>query len=507
MNEEEIKLEVRNISKTFPGTKALDDINIKILKGNVHAICGENGAGKSTLMKIISGIYKPDSGQIIIDGKEVEISNPIQAREYGISMVSQELDHVPEQTVAEFFCFGNWPANSFGKISWKELKELAEKILTEEKLPYNPDTKLNSLSLSDIQLLEIAKAIYYKSDIIIMDEPTSAISDDKVDFLFEKISSLKKSNKTIIYISHKMDEIFKIADQITILRDGKLIVTKSTKELSKSVVISMMVGRKIDEKMVKENINIGKEVLKVKNLTKRGVFSDININLREGEIVGIAGLVGAGRTEILEGIFGLYPYDEGEIYIKDQKVKISSPSDSIKHGMFMLSEDRRKFGIIPVRPVRENITISKLEEFFYHGYLHKKKEIEISSKMCKELNIKTPTLETEINFLSGGNQQKALLARCILTNSNILLLDEPTRGIDVGAKYEIYELMNSLVKKKKAILMVSSELPELLGMCDRIYVVNEGRISGELKREEFSEEIIAKLEIGYSLEEENKEVL
>jgi len=493
--DQNIKLRVSNIEKSFPGVKALDKINFSVKKGTVHVLCGENGAGKSTLMKIINGIYKPDAGQILIDEKAVEINNPIQARDLGISMIFQELNYIPEMTVEENFFAGNWPVKKYGKVNWKEIKRRAKKLLEEENLDYDLDTKLKDLSISDIQLLEIAKAVSYEADIIIMDEPSSAISDKEIAFLFDKINSLRERGKSIIYISHKMDEIFKIADEITILRDGKVIDTKAKEELDKDTVISLMVGRNLADNFPKESIEIGEKLLEVENLSSYGVFNNINFKIYEGEIIGFAGLVGAGRTEVLRALFGLDPYDSGKIKINGNEIKINATNDSIDNGMVMLSEDRRRYGIIPVRSVKENTTLSKLDEFIYNGRLHRKKEREAVEDICGKMNVKTPTIDTDISALSGGNQQKVVLAKWMVNNPDIFLLDEPTRGIDVGAKYEIYKLMTSLARDGKAILMVSSELPELIGMCDRIYVMSEGKVTGELLREDFSQKAIMKLAV------------
>ncbi len=493
---EDILLQLENIEKSFPGVKALDNVNFSVKKGSVHVLCGENGAGKSTLMKIVNGIYHPDAGNIYIDGKLVEINSPIKAKEYGISMIFQELDFVPEMTVEENFVAGNWPTNAFGKINWKKIRKHAKELLEKEGLDYNPDTKLKKLSISHIQLLEITKAISYDADIIIMDEPTSTISEKETKILFDKINSLKERGKSIIYISHKMDEIFKIADDITVLRDGQVVNTSPAEELDQDTVISQMVGRKLGQDFPKEELKIGKKILEVENLNRCGVIKNINFKVHEGEIIGFAGLVGAGRTEVMRTIFGLERYDSGIIKINGKKVAVSGPSDSINNGMVMLSEDRRRYGIIPVRSVRENITLSKLEDFIYRGRLHAKKERAIVKDMCDKMNIKTPTTETDLNALSGGNQQKVILSKWMVNQPEVYLLDEPTRGIDVGAKYEIYKLMTGLARKGKALVMVSSELPELIGMCDRIYVMSEGLITGELKRDEFSQEIIMKLAVG-----------
>ncbi len=486
----EIKLRVSNVDKSFPGVKALDKINFAVKKGTVHVICGENGAGKSTLMKVINGIYKQDSGQILIDGKPVEISNPIQARKLGISMIFQELNYMPEMTIEESLFVGNWPTDKYGKVDWKTIRSRTLELLKKEKLDYDPQTKLKDLSVSDIQMLEILKAISYNSEIIIMDEPTSAITQKEVEVLFEKILELKKRGTSIIYISHKMDEIFRIADEITVFRDGAVVDSRPKEDYDMETVITQMVGRKLDSVFQKEEIELGERVLEVRNLTDAGKFENLSFSVHEGEIVGFAGLMGAGRTEVMRALFGLDPYQSGEIIIKNEKIDIKNVKSSIDKKMVMLSEDRRRFGIIPVRSVKENVSLSSLKRFIYRGRLHGEEENRTVEEFCKSMNVKTPTYETSIESLSGGNQQKVILAKWMVTDPDILILDEPTRGIDVGAKHEIYKLMTSLAKKGKALIMISSELPELIMMCDRIYVMSKGKITGMLNRDEFSQERI-----------------
>lgn len=490
---QDIKLRVSNIEKSFPGVKALDKINFTVKKGTVHVICGENGAGKSTLMKVINGIYKPDSGQVLIDEKAVDIKNPIQARSLGISMIFQELNYIPEMTIEESLFVGNWPKDKLGKVDWGEIRKRTIDLLRKENLSYSPQTRLKDLTVSDVQMLEILKAISYNSDIIIMDEPTSAITQKEVEVLFSKINELRDRGACIIYISHKMDEIFRIADEITVFRDGAVVDSRSKDDYDMETVIAQMVGRKLTNDYPKEKIVLGENVLEVKNLTSTRNFSDISFNVREGEIVGFAGLMGAGRSEVMRALFGLDSYESGEILIKNQSVKIKNVKSSIDKNMVMLSEDRRRFGIIPVRSVKENTSLASLKKFINKGRLHKKVENKTVQEYCKNMNVKTPTYETTIESLSGGNQQKVVLAKWMVTDPDILILDEPTRGIDVGAKYEIYKLMTKLAQEKKALIMVSSELPELIGMCDRIYVMAKGEITGELTREQFTQENIMKL--------------
>ncbi|MFR9181953.1 MULTISPECIES: sugar ABC transporter ATP-binding protein [Dorea] len=487
---ENIKMRVSGINKSFPGVKALDNVNFAVRKGTVHALCGENGAGKSTLMKIINGIYKADSGQIFLDEKPVTIKDPIQARDYGIAMIAQELNYVPEMSIEENLFLGRLPVTKFGNVDWKRVRRETIEFLRQENLPYKPDQKLKTLTVSDIQMLEIIKAISNNAQIVIMDEPTSAITNREVEVLFGKIAELKKKGVSIIYISHKMEEVFRIADDITVLRDGKTVETHPASEIDLDKVIALMVGRKMDNVYPKEEVEIGEPILEIEGLGSKGVFKDINFKANKGEIVGFAGLMGAGRTETMRAIFGLDPYDEGKIKVHGKEVTIKKVSDSIAQKVVMLSEDRRRYGIIPIRSVMENASISSLDKIIYGGRWHPKVEKELVSKYFEKMHVKTPSLETAIQGLSGGNQQKVLLAKWMLRDPDVLILDEPTRGIDVGAKFEIYRLMTDLVKEGKTVIMVSSELPELIGMCDRIYIMNKGRITGCLSKDEFSQETI-----------------
>jgi len=490
------RLEVRNISKSFPGVLALDNVSLKVKKGSVLVLCGENGAGKSTLMKIIDGVYQPDDGEIFVNGERVNIRNPMQARALGISMIFQELNYIPEMTVEESLFCGRWPTTG-GHIDWKSIRTQTLELLKQESLPYSPTVKMKNLSVSDIQMLEILKAISIDAGIIIMDEPTSAISDREVARLFKKIEDLKSRGKSIIYISHKMDEIFRIADDISVLRDGKVIETRPRKDFSIAEVISLMVGRKLENNFPKRQISLGDEVLRISSLSSEKTFKNISFSARAGEIVGFAGLMGSGRTEIMRAIFGLDPYLSGDIFISGKKIAIHDPKDAIKSGIAMLSEDRRRFGIIPMRNIRENVGLANLRRFFYKGHLHRSVENSVVANICSRMNVKAPSLSTTIDALSGGNQQKVVLSKWVLCDAKILILDEPTRGIDVGAKYEIYKLMGDLASEGKALVMVSSELPELVGMCDRIYVVCKGEIAGELLRTEFDQETIMRMATGY----------
>ena len=499
---EEIKLRVSQIEKSFPGVKALNKIDFAVRKGTVHALCGENGAGKSTLMKIINGIYKPDAGEIFIDEQPVKIKDPIRARSLGIAMIAQELNYVPEMSIEENIFLGRLPVNKLGKVKWGEVRKETIRFLQEQGLSYKPTQKLKTLTVSDIQMLEIIKAISNDAQIVVMDEPTSAITQKEVDLLFEKIAALKKKGVSIIYISHKLDEVFQIADDITVFRDGEVVKSMRAADTDIDEVISLMVGRKMDNIYPKEMLPVGEKLLEVKDLASGRLYEDISFHISCGEIVGFAGLVGAGRTEVMRSLFGLDPIDAGEVSIAGRPVKIRRPSDSIRNGMVMLSEDRRRYGIIPVRSVMENASLASLDQFFYQLHAHRRKERQVTTDYFDKLEVKTPSMDTLIQSLSGGNQQKVLLVKWMLKNPEVMILDEPTRGIDVGAKFEIYKLMTELAKAGKGVIMVSSELPELIGMCDRIYVMCQGRISGELKREEFSQETIMQLATGTTEAEE-----
>lgn len=493
---DEIKMRVSGIEKAFPGVRALRGIDFVVRKGTVHALCGENGAGKSTLMKIIMGLYQADRGHIFLDGKPVHIRNPIQAGRLGISMIAQELNYVPELSVEENLFLGRLPVNKLGKVDWKKVRREARRLLNEEALSYGPEQKLKTLTISDIQMLEIMKAMTNNARVIIMDEPTSSITRRETERLFTKIKKLKEQGVSVIYISHKMEEVFQIADDITIFRDGAVVSSRRAEELTLDTVISHMVGRRLDQVYPKEKVEMGKKVLEVECFSRHGLFQDISFYVKRGEIIGFAGLVGAGRTETMRAIFGMDPYDEGQIRLDGKAIQVKSPRDSISHRLVMLSESRREDGIVPVRSVAENASLASLKKFIYRGWAHRAKEREEVEKSFAKMHVKTPTLDTPISSLSGGNQQKVLLSRWMLCEPEVMILDEPTRGIDVGAKFEIYKLITQIVKEHKAVVMVSSELPELIGMCDRIYVMCQGRISGCIGREGFSQELIMKYATG-----------
>jgi inositol transport system ATP-binding protein len=490
-------LELENITKEFPGVKALDNIQLKVRKGTVHALMGENGAGKSTLMKIIFGIYIPDKGTIKFKGQEIKLAGSKDALNRGISMIHQELSPVPQMTVAENIFLGREATFGFGWIDRKKMIKDTKKLFDTLKINIDPNTKMMDLSIANTQMVEIATAISYEADLIIMDEPTSAITDKEVEQLFEIIESLKAKGVTIIYISHKMDEIFRICDDITVFRDGQYVDTKAASELNQESLIQMMVGREIKQVFHKEDAEIGEVALSVRNLSRQGKFKDISFEVRKGEILGISGLMGAGRTEVIESIFGIHPPDSGEIFINGQKAIIKSPQDAIKHKMGLLTEDRKITGALLPLSIRDNMIISSIDSYLNKASFIKGKMVDdMCSLFMERLNVRTPSLDQLIMNLSGGNQQKVLLARWLLNNPDILILDEPTRGVDVGAKSEIHKLMSRLAQTGKAIIMISSELPEVLGMSDRIIVMHEGLKKGELTREEANQEKI--MEMAYS---------
>ncbi len=490
-----IKLEFRNICKTFPGVKALDNINMKVREGTIHVICGENGAGKSTLMKILNGIYPPDSGEIYIDGKQVDIRNPIDAQANGIGMVFQELSFIPDLTIEENLFCGRWPTQKGGRIDWKEIRKRTLEFMRNENVHYEPTTLMRSLSTSEIQMLEILKVVSFNAKILIMDEPTSSISLKETDYLLAKLKELRDRGVSIVYISHKMDEVFRIADDITVLRDGAVIGTHPASELNVEKVITMMVGRKLDSQYPKQDISIGDVVFEVSHYTQPGVFEDINFYLRKGEITGFAGLVGAGRTETMRAIVGLDPHSGGELRLRGAPIQIHKPADAVRHGVAYVSEDRRRMEIVPCRNIQENTTIANLSRYFKRGRWNAKLEKREAANACDQMNVKASSYSDSIMSLSGGNQQKVVLAKWFLCDPEIFLMDEPTRGIDVGAKREIYLQLTKFAQEGKAIVIVSSEMPELIGMCDRIYVMCEGRITGCVERKDFSQEKIMRLAI------------
>lgn len=487
-------LQMTDITKAFPGVKALDGVNITAYGGEVLALLGENGAGKSTLMKILSGVYKKDSGKIVIEGQEVEPNNIKEAEKLGIAIIHQELSVLPNLTVEENIFLGNEKYNKYSrKIDKKLLKERSKRFLEQIGCKVEPNALVRDINVGDRQLIEIAKALTKNSRIIIMDEPTTALTEVETKKLFEVIDKLKEKGIAIIYISHRMEEIFTICDRVTVLRDGKYVGESRTKDITHDELIAMMVGRKLEEQFPYKKVNKGKILLTVKNLKYKNKVNDISFEVRGGEILGVAGLMGSGRTELAKTIFGEYKKDSGEILIEGANIKISSAKDGIKNGICYLSEDRKGEGLVLGMSVGENMTLPNLIKYENSiKKIDKIKEKEDIDKYIQKLSVKTPSAEQLIKNLSGGNQQKAILAKWIMLSPKVLIIDEPTKGIDVGAKKEIYEVLNELKEMGKAIIMISSDMPEVLGISDRIIVMHEGKLTGEVAHEEANQELIMK---------------
>jgi len=485
-------LKAENISKSFPGVKALDKVNLTIEAGKVHTIIGENGAGKSTLMKILMGMLSPDEGAIFYKDEKVKFTSVNDAIKTGLSMIHQELLPFPELSIAENIFMGNEPTTRIpGWINTSEMNKKASLLMNKLGAKVEVTRAMKELSIADMQMVEIAKAISNQSEIIIMDEPTSALSNREIDILFGIIEELKKQGVAILYISHKMEEIFKISDTITVMRDGKHITTCEITEIDQQKLISLIVGREINSIFDKKETTPGEVILTVSELTGEK-FKDINFNLRRGEILGIAGLMGSGRTEIVNSIYGLEKIEKGTIFINGKKVKIRSPKDAIKNSIGLVSEDRKKYGLVLGSSVKHNISLSSLEKYNNGLFLNLQKENEIADTQINKLNIKTTSSDQLVNFLSGGNQQKVVIAKVLLNDADIIIFDEPTRGIDIGAKSEIYKLMTQLANEGKALILISSELPEILGLSDRVLVIREGEIKAEFSQAEATQELIMK---------------
>ena len=492
-------LEMENISKEFPGVKALDNVQLKLKPGTVHALMGENGAGKSTLMKCLFGIYEKNSGKILLDGVAVNFKSTKEALENGVSMVHQELNQVLQRNVLDNIWLGRYPMKGFF-VDEKKMYNDTINIFKDLDIRVDPRKKVAELPIAERQMIEIAKAVSYKSKVIVMDEPTSSLTEKEVDHLFKIIKKLKESGVGIIYISHKMEEIKMISDEITILRDGKWISTNDVSKISTEQIISMMVGRDLTERFPKKDNTAKEMMLEVKNLTalNQPSIQDVSFELYKGEILGIAGLVGSKRTEIVETIFGMRPKEHGEIILNGKIVKNRNPEEAIKNGFALVTEERRSTGIFSMLDIAFNSVISNLDRYKNKFRLLKNKDIEKDTKwIVDSMRVKTPSYSTKIGSLSGGNQQKVIIGRWLLTEPEVLMLDEPTRGIDVLAKYEIYQLMIDLAKKDKGIIMISSEMPELLGVTDRILVMSNGRVAGVVKTSETNQEEIMELSAKY----------
>ena len=483
-------LEMRKISKAFYGVQALNNVDFDVLRGETHALLGENGAGKSTLMKILSGAYQRDAGEIFFDGEKIEIPTPLAAQRIGISIIYQEFNLIPGLSVAENIFLGREPVKGNGLINWRVLNKDAQELLERLHADISPTTLVDQLSVAEQQFVEIAKALSFGSKLIIMDEPTATLTPTEIERLFEVMRELKSRGVSIIYISHHLDEIFEVADRVTVLRDGEHVATDEVKNVDKDLIIRWMVGRDLVNTYPARTTSPGEVILEVRNLSRRGVLHDISFDLRRGEILGIAGLVGSGRTELVRALYGADPVDEAQVTLRGKTVNVLSPKESIKNGLGLLPEDRKQEGLILGQSVKSNVTLSNLKRVLRGLLINHRDEKKMVDSYIQSLAIRTPSNQSLAKNLSGGNQQKVVLAKWLFTDSDILIFDEPTRGIDVGAKYEIYQLMNQLTENGKSIIMVSSELPEIIGVSDRVLVLHKGRITGEHLREDLNQELI-----------------
>jgi rhamnose transport system ATP-binding protein len=485
-------LELSHVSKSFPGVQALNDIQFEMRAGEVHALLGENGAGKSTTIKIISGVYRPDSGELRFEGKPLQLSNPREAQALGIATIYQELSLYPELTVAENIFMGHAPRNRFGALDWSAMRRQAREILESLNiLDMDVNRKVGTMTVGNRQRVEIAKALSLKARILIMDEPTAALSEADVLRLFELVRLLRERGVGIIYISHRMEEVFLLADRVTVLRDGQYVATKDVAETNADELISMMVGRTIDKLFPKLETTIGAPVLEVENVVRKPLTRGVSLTVRAGEIVGLAGLVGSGRSELAQVIFGMTPAESGAIKINGKAVQIKSPGQAMKLGIAYVPEDRGTQGLVRQMRIRENVSLAVLRGMVKGPFVDKGAERSLARKTIDQLRIRAYSSEQTVNKLSGGNQQKIVVGKWLASNPKLLIMDEPTRGVDVGAKAEIHRLLSELAQQGLAILMISSELPEVLGMSDRVLVMREGRIVAEYSREDANQEVIA----------------
>lgn len=484
-----IVLRLESIVKTFPGVKALDGVQLDVRRGEVHALCGENGAGKSTLMKIIAGAQGYTSGHMYVNGQEVVFHSTKEAERQGIAMIYQEFNMVPDMTVAENMYLGRFPKTSYGAVDWKKLYKDAQEVLDRLGLKFDCKTKVRNLSVAESQMTEIAKCLTIGAKVIIMDEPTAALTDEEINILFEIIDDLKKKEISILYISHRMDEIFRISDRLTVFRDGKYIATKEITETDYDDVVSMMVGRSVTNLYPERHYEKKEVAFELKNVCGKGVH-DVSLKLHQGEILGIAGLLGSGTIELSKIVYGAFPMTSGEIYVDGEKKDCRTPKKALKAGIGFVSDDRKQEGLVLIRNIRENVSLSSLEKISKGIHIDKKKETENIDVQVKRMKIKISGLQQLAGKLSGGNQQKVVFAKVLEANPSILILDEPTRGVDVGAKAEIYQIMDELTKSGKSIILISTDLPELIGMSDRVIVMREGHQVFEIPKEKVNQEII-----------------
>lgn len=488
-------LSMRGIDKTYPGVQALKGVDFQVRPAEVHALVGENGAGKSTLVKIITGAVQPDRGEIVFKGTTLERLDPKFSRDLGIGVTYQEINLVGALSVAENMLFGHFPARS-GLLDWRRLNQEAARLLQELNLDIDPTTPVEDLSVGQQQSVEIARAAFLTKELIIMDEPTSALSEQETEVLFGLIERLRDRGTSIIYVSHRLEEVLRIADRVTVLRDGEYVGTLERAQATQDAIIHMMVGREISDLFPKQEAVIGEPVLEVRQLSRRGAFHDISFSLRRGEILGLFGLLGSGRTEVARAVFGLDHVDHGQIYLGGEKVDISSPAEAIGRGLGLVPEDRKTLGLVLRFNVRENVTLPSLPVLTRLGLISSRKERELTQHMVEQLDIRTPSLDQKVVNLSGGNQQKVVIAKWLTCQPSVLIVDEPTRGIDVATKAQVHALMSELAQEGVGVLMISSELPEILGMSDRVLVFHEGRITGEFSRASATSEGIMRCATG-----------
>lgn len=485
-------LEVQSVDKEFPGVKALDNVNFQLKAGEVHSLLGENGAGKSTLIKVLGGIYSKDGGEIYINGDKVNIETVDESKNLGISIIHQELVLVPHMTVAENIFLGREPIKGIS-VDYAKMNREANELLERFNIDIKATDLLDNLSIANQQMVEIIKAISVEAKILIMDEPTSSISDTEVENLFKIINQLKSNGVGIVYVSHKMSEIEEICDRVTVLRDGQYIDTVNVSEVSREQLVSLMVGREMEKNAIHLSYATSNRLFSVENISDESLLKDVSFHVNEGEIVGFAGLVGAGRSELMESIFGLREFSTGKIYLDSQEININSPQDAMQNKIALVPENRKESGLFLEQDVRYNMTITILDDFISPLKVDSNIERSVVEQYIKSLNVKTPSMDYQIVNLSGGNQQKAIIGKWLATNPKLLILDEPTRGIDVGAKAEIYEIMTKLTKNGVSIIMVSSELPEIINNSDRVYVMSDGEVTGELSRDEMTQDAIMNL--------------
>lgn len=497
MPSDENILTLSKINKAFPGVNALSDVNFEVRKGEVHALVGENGAGKSTLMKILSGAYKKDSGTIMFDGNEVEVNSPRVSEKLGISIIYQELNLINRMSIAENVFLGRSP-KKYGVIQWKEMVDDAKELFKSFDIKMDVSKSVSELSIAQQQIVEIIKAVSINAKIVIMDEPTSSLTDRETKILFRITDSLKAKGIAVIFITHRLEEVFEIADRLTVLRDGCYVATREVKGITKPELISLMIGRELKQQFPQRNVQLGEECFRVEHISDGYRVKDVSFSVRRGEVLGFAGLVGAGRTDTMRLIFGANKKTNGDIYVNCEEVYINSPRDAVANKIGFVTENRKEEGLFLTLPLRKNIVTVAIDKIKSFHILNFGKEKDFSETFVKDLRINTPSIDQKVVYLSGGNQQKVVLAKWLLSDSEVIILDEPTRGIDVGAKREIYEIINLLAAQGKAIILISSEMEEILGVSDRILVMHEGKISGEVTKPNFSEQIVAELEFGGS---------